>query len=73
MLHIIKEGARRVVSGTRAAFWPLQGVRSRIAQSSGWRPSLRLQIEMYHPEAHYMRGPGPKYRAKWAQAPNCEL
>lgn len=74
MLQIIKDGARRASTGSRAALvLPLQVVRSWIVQSSGWRPSLPLQIEVYRPEAHYMRGPGPKHRAKWAQAPNCEL
>ena len=23
-----------------------------------------IRIEIYRPERHYMRGPGPKYRAK---------
>ncbi len=23
-----------------------------------------IKIEIYRPERHYMRGPGPKYRAK---------
>jgi hypothetical protein len=74
MLQIIKNRAHRVSAGSCAALaLPLQVVRSWIAQSSGWRPSLPLQIEVYRPEAHYMRGPGPKHRAKWAQAPNCEL
>ena len=74
MLQIIPDRAHRMSTGSRAALvLPLQVVRSWIVQSSGWRPSLPLQIEVYRPEAHYMRGPGPKHRAKWAQAPNCEL
>ncbi|MET0194280.1 MAG: hypothetical protein ABW200_13040 [Hyphomicrobiaceae bacterium] len=74
MLQIIKNRAHRVSTGSHAALvLPLQVVRSWIVQWSGWRPSLPLQIEVYRPEAHYMRGPGPKHRAKWAQAPNCEL
>ena len=73
MLQIIKDGARRASVGSRAALvLPLQVIRSWIAQSSAWS-ALPLQIDGYRPEAHYMRGPGPKHRAKWAQAPNCEL
>jgi hypothetical protein len=74
MLQIIKDRAHRAVIGSRAALVrSLQVVRSWIAQSSGSRASLALPIEVYRPEAHYMRGPGPKHRAKWAQSPNCEL
>jgi hypothetical protein len=74
MLQIIKKWAHRVSVGSRAALaLPLQVLRSWIVQSSRWRPPLALPIEVYRPEAHYMRGPGPKHRAKWAQAPNCEL
>lgn len=31
-----------------------------------WTRSLRRRVagERYHPEQHYMRGPGPKTRAK---------
>jgi len=28
-----------------------------------------VQPRRYHPEAHYMRGPGPKWRAKHAKVP----
>jgi hypothetical protein len=74
MLQIIKNRAHRVSVGSRAALaLPLQVVRSWIAQSSGWRVARVLPVEVYRPEAHYMRGPGPKHRAKWAQAPHCEL
>ena len=27
-------------------------------------PSWDGPVKRYHPEAHYMRGPGPKYREK---------
>ena len=67
MLQIIKDRAHRA-----ALVLPLQVIRSWIAQSSAWS-ALPLRIDSYRPEAHYMRGPGPKHRAKWAQAPNCEL
>jgi len=74
MLQIITKSSRRISIGSRAALvHPSQVVRSWIAQSSAWWVAHCLQFDMYRPEAHYMRGPGPKYRAKWAQARNCEL
>ena len=36
---------------------------SRIWQRA-WRALTRSVREHYRPEQHYMRGPGPKYRAK---------
>jgi hypothetical protein len=32
-----------------------------------WRTLLPKQPPRYRPEAHYMRGPGPKWRAKHAR------
>ena len=29
-----------------------------------WRGLMRDLFGTYHPERHYMRGPGPKWRAK---------
>jgi hypothetical protein len=29
-----------------------------------WREFLRAAFDPYHPEQHYMRGPGPAWRAK---------
>jgi hypothetical protein len=29
-----------------------------------WRAFTRWMRERYHPEKHYMRGPGPKFRAQ---------
>jgi hypothetical protein len=29
-----------------------------------WREFLRVAFNPYHPEQHYMRGPGPAWRAK---------
>ena len=46
---------------------------ARLQERIKERAAHCLQFDMYRPEAHYMRGPGPKYRAKWAQARNCEL
>jgi hypothetical protein len=31
-----------------------------------WR-TVTSAFDTYHPEQHYMRGPGPKWRAKHAQ------
>ena len=32
-----------------------------------WRTVTSDLFASYHPERHYMRGPGPKWRAKHAQ------
>jgi hypothetical protein len=34
------------------------------AAISAWRTLLPKHIRRYRPEVHYMRGPGPKWRAK---------
>lgn len=31
-----------------------------------WHTLVRDLFDPYHPEQHYMRGPGPKWRAKHA-------
>jgi len=36
------------------------------AAVSAWRTLLPKYPPRYRPEAHYMRGPGPKWRAKHA-------
>jgi hypothetical protein len=33
-----------------------------------WRTFCRDAFDSYRPELHYMRGPGPKWRAKHAAA-----
>jgi hypothetical protein len=42
------------------------------ALKDAWRETCGA--EPYRPESHYMRGPGPKWRAKYSQAivPNSE-
>jgi len=35
-----------------------------------WRSFRRDAFDSYRPELHYMRGPGPKWRAKHAAEPN---
>jgi hypothetical protein len=39
------------------------------ALASFWLESTALLFESYRPERHYMRGPGPAYRAKYGPAP----
>jgi hypothetical protein len=36
------------------------------AAFNAWRTLLAKNPPRYRPEAHYMRGPGPKWRAKHA-------
>jgi hypothetical protein len=38
----------------------------RTATLNVWRALLQKHAPRYRPEAHYMRGPGPKWRAKHA-------
>jgi hypothetical protein len=38
--------------------------RARVAQT--WRNAAKDLLDPYRPELHYMRGPGPKWRAKQA-------
>jgi hypothetical protein len=35
--------------------------------ANAWRTAMADSAGRYRPEAHYMRGPGPKWRAKHAQ------
>ena len=41
--------------------------RVRAAAANAWQTAIADQADKYRPEAHYMRGPGPKWRAKHAQ------
>ena len=41
-----------------------QGPRVAAALAVLWRSFLRDAFDPYRPELHYMRGPGPKWRAK---------
>lgn len=45
---------------------PVPGLFSTIAKL--WRDLVRDLTDSYRPERHYMRGPGPKWRAKHAAA-----
>jgi hypothetical protein len=44
----------------------VQKARTAIAQA--WQAIMPEPASRYRPEAHYMRGPGPKWRAKHASA-----
>jgi len=35
-----------------------------IALVEGWQRLFQMASDPYRPERHYMRGPGPAYRAK---------
>ena len=39
------------------------------AAAASWRTLTRDLFNAYHPERHYMRGPGPKWHEKHGQAP----
>ena len=39
-------------------------VRAGVTMVDVWRSAVGDQAIRYRPEAHYMRGPGPKWRAK---------
>jgi hypothetical protein len=39
-----------------------------VAIASLWRSLRKDLFDAYRPELHYMRGPGPKWRAKHQQA-----
>jgi len=47
-----------------APFFATVAATLRIAVANAWRTLIGAQIGAYRPEAHYMRGPGPKWRAK---------
>jgi hypothetical protein len=51
------------ISGSAAALLPFTGLRTIL--SSLWH---ELSGDAYRPEMHYMRGPGPAWRAKHSQS-----
>ncbi len=54
-----------VISGSAIA--PLSTLKSALL--GFWRELTRDVVHPYRPELHYMRGPGPKYRAKHGLPP----
>jgi hypothetical protein len=57
-------GRRLVKVAHILAFVAAQG---RAAAANAWHIAIADQPDKYRPEAHYMRGPGPKWRAKHAR------
>jgi hypothetical protein len=53
-----------VLSAGRSA-----GSGAKMGRPAWWRLTHALS-EPYHPERHYMRGPGPKWREKHARGAN---
>jgi len=41
------------------------------ATARRWRRLTTSLFDLYRPELHYMRGPGPKWRAKHAPGAGC--
>jgi hypothetical protein len=41
-------------------------VKARTSMANAWWTAMGDQVDRYRPEAHYMRGPGPKWREKHA-------
>ena len=50
------------MSAATATFMPLFRRLDRIV--TGWHRLVERACDSYRPERHYMRGPGPKWRAK---------
>ena len=51
------------ISGSAAGLLPFDGLRSVL--NAFWH---ELSGDAYHPELHYMRGPGPAWHAKHDQS-----
>ena len=50
------------MSATQLPLTPFRQCLNAIA--TRWRRLIRIAGSRYRPELHYMRGPGPKWRAK---------
>jgi hypothetical protein len=55
------------ISGSAAALLPRPFAGLRHALATRWRELSRHMFNDYRPELHYMRGPGPAWRAKHGQ------
>jgi hypothetical protein len=56
-------------SGSAVALLPRPFVLIKSALVAFWQEMTRDMSGRYRPERHYMRGPGPKYRAKHGLPP----
>jgi hypothetical protein len=57
------------ISGTAVAWLPRPFSLIGTALTAFWHEITRDMGGPYRPERHYMRGPGPKYRAKHGLPP----
>ena len=57
-----------VIAGSAAALLPRPFAHIGHAVAAFWRDLARPLSVSYHPERHYMRGPGPAWRAKHGSA-----
>jgi len=53
-----------VLSGSATALWPRPILAVGGLFGAFWREMVRDAVQPYRPERHYMRGPGPAWRAK---------
>jgi hypothetical protein len=53
-----------LISGFRVAALAFVPALSESRLTSAWRKLIHDLFDRYRPELHYMRGPGPKWRAK---------
>jgi hypothetical protein len=58
------------ISGSAAALLPRPFAGLSHAADAFWHHLIRHLFDSYHPEQHYMRGPGPAWRAKHDQFPS---
>ena len=57
------------ISGSAAALLPRPFALLNSALAAFWHELTRDMASPYRPERHYMRGPGPKWRAKHGLPP----
>lgn len=57
------------ISGSAAALLPRPFAGLGNALAAFWRDLTRDTVRPYRPELHYMRGPGPAWRAKHGARP----
>lgn len=65
--HVVARAGASIVPSSRLSDYIVLSALYLLAAVAIWR---RLKTELfgsYHPELHYMRGPGPKYREKHAR------
>jgi hypothetical protein len=62
--------ALMAISGSAAALLPRTCAYIGHIVRDFWYDLTRDAIRPYHPEQHYMRGPGPAWRAKHDQIPS---